>query len=131
VEDVFAERREHGLHARERRIIGTHHGVQASFLRFLRRARERRIDECRALGAKASRQRAVVPGSDVEVVDDDEILARAAEQAVAPNTISSTWGEPVTQRITKSAFPRPRRSSRIRARRPRGCPRAASGRGSP
>ena len=82
VDDVLAERGEHRLQFRERRVVGADHDVELAQLRLDRRARERRVDEAHALRGERLAHLRGRRRLARRRVDDDEPLARHAGDAV-------------------------------------------------
>ena len=78
VNDVLAERESTGFSSREHRILGADHRIEPTLLRLDRRARERRVDELRALRAEIHPDRRRRRGLGRRRVDDDQSLARRA-----------------------------------------------------
>ncbi len=82
VDHVLAVGREDGLQPCEGRLIGTDHRVEAPFLGFLRRARQRRVDVERSLGREIAANLRRRRGLGGRGVDHDETFTRGAENAV-------------------------------------------------
>ena len=80
VDDVLAERREHGLQLREHRVVGADHRVEPALLGLDRRARERRVDELARFAPKSIADRRRRRGLGGRRVDDDQSLARARQR---------------------------------------------------
>ena len=84
VDDVLAERLQHRLQVRERRVVGADHDVEPALLGLHRRARERRVDEAHALRGEVVAHLRRRRGLARRRVDDDHPAARHRRDALGP-----------------------------------------------